>query len=116
MQPKREKKILGLVDKAKISSGFNIHIPNAVARYFSLEVGDVLEFYNPFTDIPNNLFPKFEVIAVVVKRKHPITDEEYREVVRRARADAKRKGRPLPPIGPPFMEGKHLTPEKVKKR
>lgn len=68
MQPKRGK-LPGLVGKAKISSGNTMHIPNRVMSYFSMQMGDTLEFYNPLVDMPEDLVTKFELIAVVVKRK-----------------------------------------------
>lgn len=82
----------GFVDKATISKGWTMHIPGAVARYWSLEEGDVLEFYNPLTDLPDDLAMRFELMAVVVKRKHPIDDEEFKAATK----EATRRG--MPPL------------------
>lgn len=63
-QPKR--RIPGLVDRATISSGFTMHIPRGAIRHWNLEVGDVLEFYNQWVDIPADLAENFRLIAVVI--------------------------------------------------
>lgn len=71
MQPKRGK-LPGLVGEAKISTGHTMHIPKRVMGYFSMQIGDTLQFYNPLVDLPEDLTLKFELIAVVVKRKTPV--------------------------------------------
>jgi len=69
----------GFIAKAKISSGWTMHLPEAVAKHFALQIGDVLEFYHPLSDLPDDLTEKFELIAVVVKRKVPIHTLELDE-------------------------------------
>jgi len=100
MQPVKTRKIPGLVAKAKISSGNTMNVPKAVMRYWSLEVGDVLEFYNPMTDIPDEYFRRFEVMAVVIRRKNPVDPEAFRK----AYEEAVKRGMP------PILPGKHKVP------
>jgi len=70
VQPKpAEKKIAGLIEKATISSGFTMHIPKAVQAHWLLEVGDILEFYSPFTDLPQEFSDNYLLVAVVVRKK-----------------------------------------------
>lgn len=73
------KKIPGIIGKATISKGFTMHVPDAVVKHFALEVGDKLEFYNPLTDLPDDLTLNFELIAVVVKRKNPTKAKPVKE-------------------------------------
>lgn len=102
---KRRGETPGFIDKAKISSGYTMHIPSAVARYFSLAIGDELHFYNPLTDLPEELTLKFELIAVVVKRKNPAHIMELDKQGKPKRLDG------LPIVEHPFMgpEGKKIV-------
>jgi len=102
---KRREKTPGFIDRAKISSGWTMHIPDAVAKYFALNIGDSLEFYNPLTDLPEELTLKFELIAVVVKRKNPAHLMELDEQGHPKKLDG------LPIVEHPFMgpQGKKIV-------
>jgi len=96
---KRREKTPGFIAKAKLSSGWTMHVPSAVTRYFSLAIGDELHFYNPLTDLPEELTLKFELIAVVVKRKNPVHTVELDEQGRPKTLDG------MPVVEHPFMGG-----------
>jgi len=73
------RKIPGIIGKATISKGFAMHVPDAVVKHFALEVGDKLEFYNPLSELPDELALNFELIAVVVKRKNSTKSKAVKE-------------------------------------
>ena len=65
-----QRKIPGYVGESTLSSGNTMHIPDNVVRHWNLKKGDKLEFYNQFTDLPDELAENYRLIAVVIVKPH----------------------------------------------
>lgn len=64
-----EHRIPGFVGECTISAKGTTHIPDAVMRHWNMAAGDKLQFFNQFTDLPDELAADFRLIAVVVIRQ-----------------------------------------------
>lgn len=60
---------MGKIAKAKICSGYTIHIPKAVAEIMNAKKGDIIEFYPATMYFDEREFKLNDMVVMVIKEK-----------------------------------------------